>query len=459
ASGPQAFRAVPSHPVRPVSIGVSSMGVPGTLTPMSGVAEIVGIWYVTFAYGNSSRITIMAVDRSLEVRAVAAVFFALASVTTILRCYVRLAVVKAFGWDDGVMVLALLFYAMFSGCMIGGSLYGTGKHLTELTNHQRTTAMEYWFYCDIGYALASILCKISVSIFILRVTIDRTHRITVCLVGGIVVIAGLIFFIMVLVQCHPMSYFWNQLSTAYKGPGSCMNMHIIVGGLYAFSASSALFDLTIAILPILLVRKLNMKRDVKFAVAGLLGMACVASIAVFIRIPYIHTLYSVDYLWATTPIAIWSNIETGLGIFAGSMATLRPILRKFNPSTRGNEYTSDPWPSTRNKQRNFSVPLRSLDTNTTRTPPSEFDDRMAMHAHDERLYGTTMYSVETGERVDTDVDVADGGESGHGHGGRVDEYPILPKNGATVNGGGNGIGMKFPGIISVRREVLVTTSA
>lgn len=31
---------------------------------------------------------------------------------------------------------------MFSGCMIGGSLYGTGKHLTELTNHQRTTAME-----------------------------------------------------------------------------------------------------------------------------------------------------------------------------------------------------------------------------------------------------------------------------------------------------------------------------
>lgn len=54
-----------------------------------------------------------------------------------------------------------------------------------------------------------------------------------------------------------------------------MNMHIIVGGLYAFSASSALFDLTIAILPILLVRKLNMKRDVKFAVAGLLGMACV----------------------------------------------------------------------------------------------------------------------------------------------------------------------------------------
>ena len=54
-----------------------------------------------------------------------------------------------------------------------------------------------------------------------------------------------------------------------------MNMSIIIGGLYAFSASSALFDLTIAILPILLVRKLKMRKDVKIAVAGLLGMACV----------------------------------------------------------------------------------------------------------------------------------------------------------------------------------------
>ena len=39
------------------------------------------------------------------------------------------------------------FFGMFSGCMIGGSLYGTGRHLTELTNHQRTTAMEVSFFC------------------------------------------------------------------------------------------------------------------------------------------------------------------------------------------------------------------------------------------------------------------------------------------------------------------------
>ncbi|PYH92397.1 hypothetical protein BO71DRAFT_442471 [Aspergillus ellipticus CBS 707.79] len=365
----------------------------------------------------------MAEDRSMEVRAIAAVFLSLAAVTTVLRCYVRLAIVKAFGWDDGIMVVSMLFYAMFSGCMIGGSMYGTGKHLVDLSNYQRTTAMEYWFLCDIGYALASILCKVSVSIFILRVTIDRTHQIVIGIVGGIVVSAGFIFFIMLLVQCHPLSYFWTRLSSSNLGNGSCINMDVVIAGLYTFSAASALFDMTIGILPILLVRKLKMRRDVKVAVAGLLSMACVASIAVFVRIPYIQTLHSDDFLYATTPIAIWSNIETGLGIFAGSLATLRPLLRKFNPST-GPGYPS-PWPSSRGK-RSRSMPLHSLEN------PIHDSSRLG---NDERLYNTTIYSVERGERRESAEDAAD-------------QLPILPKGEFDHYVGGNGI--------SVKREVVVT---
>jgi hypothetical protein len=52
-------------------------------------------------------------DRSLEVKVVAAVFLAIASVTVILRCYVRLFLVKAFGWDDGAMVIALVCLPLF----------------------------------------------------------------------------------------------------------------------------------------------------------------------------------------------------------------------------------------------------------------------------------------------------------------------------------------------------------
>jgi hypothetical protein len=50
----------------------------------------------------------MADDRSLVVKAVPAVFLSIACLTVILRCYVRLFVVKAFGVDDGAMVLSMV---------------------------------------------------------------------------------------------------------------------------------------------------------------------------------------------------------------------------------------------------------------------------------------------------------------------------------------------------------------
>lgn len=39
-----------------------------------------------------------------------------------------------------------------------------------------------------------------------------------------------------------------------------------------------------------------------------------------------------DFLWATFDVALWSGVETALGITAASCATLRPLLRKIMPS-------------------------------------------------------------------------------------------------------------------------------
>jgi hypothetical protein len=55
-----------------------------------------------------------------------------------------------------------------------------------------------------------------------------------------------------------------------------------------------------------------------------------ASTATIIRIPYVHTLSDqTDFLYATTDVAIWSCVETGLGIAAACCATLRPLFRSF----------------------------------------------------------------------------------------------------------------------------------
>lgn len=46
--------------------------------------------------------------RSKAIFVVTTVLFAISFVTVCLRCFVRLKIVRSFGWDDGFMVLAMV---------------------------------------------------------------------------------------------------------------------------------------------------------------------------------------------------------------------------------------------------------------------------------------------------------------------------------------------------------------
>lgn len=74
-------------------------------------------------------------------------------------------------------------------------------------------------------------------------------------------------------------------------------------------------------------------------------MSCSASCAVVARYPYMPRLREVDdFLWATVDIAIWSTVEQGLAITAGSLATLRPLFKHIGYSlgltTRPSDYAA-----------------------------------------------------------------------------------------------------------------------
>lgn len=57
-----------------------------------------------------------------------------------------------------------------------------------------------------------------------------------------------------------------------------------------------------------------------------------ASIAVTVRLAYVMDFKNPDFLYATVDVAIWSDIEQGLAITAGSLATLRPLYRQVAKS-------------------------------------------------------------------------------------------------------------------------------
>jgi hypothetical protein len=71
-----------------------------------------------------------------------------------------------------------------------------------------------------------------------------------------------------------------------------------------------------------------MKLKTKMLVAGILAFAAIGSTGTVVRMFYLHTLMDgPDFLYATTDVALWSTVEPGIGITAGSIACLRPLFR------------------------------------------------------------------------------------------------------------------------------------
>lgn len=60
---------------------------------------------------------------------------------------------------------------------------------------------------------------------------------------------------------------------------------------------------------------------------------------------YLLKFKSPDFLWDTLDVAIWSDIEQGLAITAGSLATLRPLYRELTSYLGWSEGASRTFPT------------------------------------------------------------------------------------------------------------------
>lgn len=263
---------------------------------------------------------------------VAALFLALGTIAVGMRCYCRLVVVRSFGLDDYFAVIAWILYVFFATFVISGVHHGTGQHAADLPLAEIPVGLKWWWACEPVYVLCNMALKFSIGIFLLRIAVARTHRMIVWTVIVVTEVYGLAYFLLFVLQCLPSDYFWTQYT---GGSGKCINPLITVNATYVYSAISCWADWTLGIIPIFLVWNLQMNPRTKFLVALILAMGGIASTATIIRIPYVKNLKNLsDFLYATSDVAIWSTAETGLGMVASNLATLRPLLRTFLERSR-----------------------------------------------------------------------------------------------------------------------------
>ncbi|KAH0290479.1 integral membrane protein, partial [Aureobasidium sp. EXF-3399] len=267
-------------------------------------------------------------DRSTQILVVCVIFFILSWVSVGLRVYVKAALLKQVGWDDGAMLATLLLFTGYLICQLGSLAHGNGRRRETMTDATAQIGLMYWFFCELFYTLATSMLKIAIGLFFLRIANNRVHIFIIKSIMYISAVLGVTYFSIVLFQCHPISFWWD-LSPDHHG--RCLSASVMADTSYVVSALNSVADWVFGILPIFIVKDLQMHRHQKAVVAVILGFAAVGSSATIIRLPYVWTVkeYKGEFLWRTADVAIWTTVEVGIGITAGNLGTLRPLMQRL----------------------------------------------------------------------------------------------------------------------------------
>ncbi|KAK1995322.1 hypothetical protein LX36DRAFT_725607 [Colletotrichum falcatum] len=263
---------------------------------------------------------IMPQGLALAIAVTGIIFLALTTVVVATRCWVRLRANNV-GWDDFAMVAGYAVNVVHTSVAIRGCFTGLGSRDAVLGDAVRMEGLKMILIWQATYSAGLCFIKASISITLMRITTEKVyHRI----LTGLLTFCSLVSttsIIVVLNQCHPIERYWDKAV-----PGTCMNPAGATAMSYISSAVNVITDISVATIPIFLLRHVQMRSQLKFYIRILFGLGLVAGVASIIRLGFTDAyMQTTDFLHDTGKIVLCTVFECSLGIIAGSL----PILRAF----------------------------------------------------------------------------------------------------------------------------------
>ncbi|KAL8727983.1 MAG: hypothetical protein Q9181_005500 [Wetmoreana brouardii] len=259
--------------------------------------------------------------------------FCLAVIAIILRFTARRLTHAAFWWDDWLMLPAIVrrtihvadlwtkYGQVFAAVMCFVSLtymvdHGLGRHIWVAPMDAAVVWAKGLFISEVSYTIIICSIKFSLLAFYWRIFKQSKIRIPIYVLGAIVSCWGIAILITIL-QCQPVSDFWDRFAPAAKGPFHCgVNVNQFFNGN---SIPNIITDAALLVLPMPFIWQLHLPKAQKVALTSvfILGIFVIGvSIARFTFIINLD-LVSPDITWNFVNVQIWTGVESHVGIICG----------------------------------------------------------------------------------------------------------------------------------------------
>lgn len=268
----------------------------------------------------------------------------LALFTLSLRMYTRISIIKNFGLDDAVILIAMTCSIASCGLTMDSIKYGMGRHLWEVTPAQLAVYVKRLSAMGSLYGWTTTLTKLSTLLLLHRLNPSKWFRAPLYLTAISMVVYTLTLGLLGQFPCSPTK------------PGSS-------GCLAKVGLWQAIFgiitDVAVLALPLPMLYHLNLPSRQKWALIPVFGSGVLVVVMCIVRIVYIQALINnIDFTWSQGRAAIWSAVEMNVGIICNTVIVLKPALRRHFPSFFSSHDRSTTAPTNRGGTHRFTTITR-----------------------------------------------------------------------------------------------------
>lgn len=237
------------------------------------------------------------------------------------------------GWDDGLITAAWasgLAVAVLNTMM---AHHGLGKDIWTVPVPDISEMLKLFYISEPLYLAATILTKIALCLFLLRIFPFKGFQITMWILIGICVASFISFALALILQCFPIKYSW--LFYLNEMDGKCLDRN---AGTWAHACVNIALDLIILAVPVIQLWTMQTSYSTrkKVQVMIMFSIGIIVTICSVLRLrSLIVFMSSHNPTWDNLGCAEWSNVEVQVGIICACLPSARIFFGRMVPRLLG----------------------------------------------------------------------------------------------------------------------------
>ncbi|CAJ2506924.1 Uu.00g081100.m01.CDS01 [Anthostomella pinea] len=260
---------------------------------------------------------------------------ALALLSFVLRIYARYTTQAKLWWDDYWMFWVMALCISMSTMDFVMLSLGSGVHQDALPAGEVLTFIKCLYAYMLMWATSVFSVKVGILLFYWRVFHTKGFRIGAMAVGALSAGIFLSNFFSFLLQCTPVSKFWD-----HEVEGTCIDQNTFY---LASAIINVLGDVAVLGLPLPVVWKLHTSKSKKWSLSFLFLLGAFVCVASIFRIIAVTQIDPTDFTFTNVGGGLWSTVEVEVGFICANLPAIRPLLFKllgYGTTTHSSGYGS-----------------------------------------------------------------------------------------------------------------------